>query len=243
MLWWQLTYKTEEDWKQMLAQGRSSSGKKNLYLLSISIYFNPMIPFYLRNLRSPFPKTFLRFDLHAQLCHGKIMVPQILAGGTFYVGMCGCLCPQSLCCESACSAELSSLSVYFKHQLLSSFLHLIPRNLPWVARVVCLCEWRCATCYDSFVEASAETFWLIHFHGILILAECTCTWSTRFGSWTSSVPQAPWYFQVKLLMKLNLTNWFLINPQEKLTVVFLNKRGGLWSDHIFIVSALLLLLQ
>ena len=28
MLWWQPTWKTEEDWQQMLAQGKSSSAKK-----------------------------------------------------------------------------------------------------------------------------------------------------------------------------------------------------------------------
>ena len=28
MLWWQPTYKIEEDWQKMLAQGKSSSGKK-----------------------------------------------------------------------------------------------------------------------------------------------------------------------------------------------------------------------
>lgn len=43
----------------------------------------------------------------------------------------------------------------------------------------------------------------------------------------------PWYFQVKLFVKLNLTNWFLINPQEKLMVVFLNKHRDLWTDNIF----------
>lgn len=42
----------------------------------------------------------------------------------------------------------------------------------------------------------------------------------------------PWDSQVKLFVKLNLTNWFLINPQEMLMIVFLSKHRVLWAGNI-----------
>lgn len=69
---------------------------------------------------------------------------------------------------------------------------------------------------------------LLYFHINLILAKWTTAWSMSFGSWTSSVPQAS---KVEFSIKVNVTNWFLISPQE-LMVVFWSKHGGFWTDNI-----------
>lgn len=61
-------------------------------------------------------------------------------------------------------------------------------------------------------RTSAKPFRMLCFHIILILAKWACAWALEAGHPLSH--KHTWNFQIKLFIKLNLANWFLINPRR-----------------------------